>query len=289
MSDDDWLLLKMLYVSQNLSHTAKEFFITQPALSKRLSKIEGEFGITIAKRLRKGLVFTEDGLYLVKKADEILASINEIKNHFLSSAKDMLLIGTSNSFAKYTLLEILKNYNATNKDAVAFVTSATSDHVLNLLMNKTVQIGFARGDSKHNLREMIFSMDLGYIVTKNQATMEEISKMSQVRHSHDCYTIEFVKSWWREHFSTPLTISMEVNDADTTRAMVNAGFGFGVFFKDYLDKIDHEMTCMPMMTADNKPMMRKTAMLYHEKSYKLPYVKKFIDYISSLAPYNKVL
>jgi DNA-binding transcriptional LysR family regulator len=283
MSDDDWLLLKMLYVSQNLSHTAKELFLTQPAISKRLCRIEREFGITIAKRLRKGLIFTEDGLYLAEKADEILSNVNEVKNHFLSSKKNTLLIGTSNSFAKYTLLELLKRYNELHKDAMVFVTSAMSDRILDFVINKRVQVGFVRGEHKHNLEEAIFSMAQGYIVTKHPAGIGAISKLPMIRHSHDRYTMEFMNMWWKEHFVTPMTVGMEVNDADTTLAMVESGFGFGIFFEDYLDKIDHNLFCMPMFWADGKPMMRKTAMLYHKNSSKLSHVRTFIEYISNIA------
>ena len=44
MDDKDFLLIKTLYEEQNITHTAKKLFISQPAISDRLKRLEAEFG-----------------------------------------------------------------------------------------------------------------------------------------------------------------------------------------------------------------------------------------------------
>ena len=47
MDDKDFVLLKTLYEEKNITHTAKRLFMSQPALSDRLKKLEQEFGCTL--------------------------------------------------------------------------------------------------------------------------------------------------------------------------------------------------------------------------------------------------
>ena len=40
MDDKDFLLIKTLYEEQNITHTAKKLFISKPAISDRLKRLE---------------------------------------------------------------------------------------------------------------------------------------------------------------------------------------------------------------------------------------------------------
>jgi DNA-binding transcriptional LysR family regulator len=278
MRDDDWILLKTLDRLKSVSKVAKELYITQPALSKRLSRIEREFGVAVATRSSRGVTLTAEGEYLARTADKILGLVAEAKQHIATPKSNVLLIGTSNTFARFSLLNLIREYNVIHKDAMIFVTSAVSDQVLRLVEDRTVQLGFVRGEHDHNMEEFVYSQDQGWIVTNREVGMDELSAMPLIQHSRDNYTIHFTSKWWDEHFLHPLVIGMKVNDVGITQEMVRSGLGFGVLFDDYISGCEG-LVKMRMLTRDGRPMMRKTSMIYCTESLRLRHVRQFVDFI----------
>lgn len=67
MKDIDWKILTVLYERRSITKAAESLYMTQSALTKRLKAVEEEWGIEIVKRTSRGVVFTEDGHYMVKK------------------------------------------------------------------------------------------------------------------------------------------------------------------------------------------------------------------------------
>ena len=70
MDDKDFLLIKTLYEEQNITHTAKKLFISQPAISDRLKRLEAEFGCQLFIRQPRGILFTSQGEMLVQYVNE---------------------------------------------------------------------------------------------------------------------------------------------------------------------------------------------------------------------------
>ena len=68
--DKDFLLIKTLYEEQNITHTAKKLFISQPAISDRLKRLEAEFGCQLFIRQPRGILFTSQGEMLVQYVNE---------------------------------------------------------------------------------------------------------------------------------------------------------------------------------------------------------------------------
>ena len=67
MKNIDWMILKMLYEKRSMTKAAEALYMTQPALTKRIKAIENEWDVEVVKRSSKGVIFTDEGRYLVKK------------------------------------------------------------------------------------------------------------------------------------------------------------------------------------------------------------------------------
>ena len=82
MKNIDWKILKVLYEKRSITKAADALFMTQSALTKRLQSIESEWGRQLVERTSRGVTFTEDGKYLVQKANIMLDFLQEIWDHF---------------------------------------------------------------------------------------------------------------------------------------------------------------------------------------------------------------
>lgn len=63
--------------SSSLTRAAKQLGVTQPSLSQQLAKLEGALGGRLFDRINNQLVLSDAGQYLLRKAETILAEMDE--------------------------------------------------------------------------------------------------------------------------------------------------------------------------------------------------------------------
>ena len=61
MYNQDYQLLLDLYETQNITKAGQRHFLTQPAVTKRIKRIEEELGCELVLRTQRGIVFTAAG------------------------------------------------------------------------------------------------------------------------------------------------------------------------------------------------------------------------------------
>lgn len=63
--------------SQNITATAKKLFISQPALSASIARLEGDLGVKLFKRQKNRIVLTEAGTMFLTSAKKAIAILDE--------------------------------------------------------------------------------------------------------------------------------------------------------------------------------------------------------------------
>ena len=98
----------------NVSATAQSLFTSQPGISKQIRLLEDELGVEIFARSGKHLThITPAGEQVVKKAGEILAQVNSIKQvaqEFRDEKKGQLSIATTHTQARYALPPVIDRF-----------------------------------------------------------------------------------------------------------------------------------------------------------------------------------
>lgn len=108
----------MVAEEQNITNAAKKLHITQPTLSRQMKEFEESVQAELFIRKNKKLYLTEAGLYLKKRAEEILEldqkTIQELANYQNSILNDQLSIGcveaTNSNFLSKMLEEMIANH-----------------------------------------------------------------------------------------------------------------------------------------------------------------------------------
>ena len=101
----------------NISAAAKKLFISQPAVSKSISKLEEEFPTPLLIRSSKGVKLTETGEILYKQLENAFQAIKqgeEMIRNFAQTGAGSLSIGVSTTLCKYMLMSYLKGFIAEN-------------------------------------------------------------------------------------------------------------------------------------------------------------------------------
>lgn len=127
----------------NISKAAKELYISQPAISKSIQKLEEGVGCKLFSRSSRGVVLTEEGKLLydhVRSAFETLNLGEEKLRRSIELGVGHLKIGVSATLCKYMLLPYLKEFIKQNPHISISITCQSTNETLKLLEDNKIDI-----------------------------------------------------------------------------------------------------------------------------------------------------
>ena len=139
----------------NISRAAKELYISQPAISKAISKLEESLGIKLFSRNSRGVQLTREGAILFQHVNTAFDSIGRGERE-LRRIHDFhignLKIGVSNTLCKYVLLPYLKGFIGKYPHVNIAIESQSTYQTLDMLDARKIDIGLvAEPKSKKGL------------------------------------------------------------------------------------------------------------------------------------------
>lgn len=284
MEDRDWLILQVLYEQKNITKTAQALFISQPALTARLRNIEEEFGIKIVYRTSKGVHFTPQGEYLAKSSTDMLFTLRKIKEHVTdmnSSVAGTLRLGASSYFTMYMLPKLLKAFKHDYPHVEFKLTTTWSRDIFNLVHNQDIHIGFVSSDyGWQNQRHLLFEEPV-CVASASQIDLKNLPKLPRINYQTDSLIKAQIDKWWRENFSVPPSISMEVDKLSTCKEMVVNGLGYGIMPSMIVNNIEN-LHKIIITDKQGNPILRQTWMLYHEDLLEMNIVNAFVHFVKAM-------
>jgi DNA-binding transcriptional LysR family regulator len=280
----DWLILEVLYEQKNITKTAHSLFISQPALTARLRQIEKEFGITIVNRTSKGVQFTPQGEYLAKSSTEMLLKFRRIKEQVLnldSSVMGTLRLGASGYFTVFTLPPLLKQFKQQYPNVEFSVHTNWTKDIFNTVFNQEVHIGFVSADYGWQSQKHLLFEEPIYVASVDDIDLADLPNLPRINYQTDGLIKAMIDKWWRENFSQPPTISMEVDKLTTCKEMVRHGLGYGIMPSRILHDFP-EMRKIMLTDQQGNPIMRGAWMIYHKEDQDLNVMKAFVDFIKAV-------
>ena len=128
----------------NISKAAKELYISQPAISKSIQKLEESVGCKLFSRSSRGVVLTDEGKLLyehVSEAFETLTMGEEKLKRSIELGVGHLKIGGSSTLCKYLLLPYLKEFIRQNPHISISISCQSTNDTLKLLEDNKIDIG----------------------------------------------------------------------------------------------------------------------------------------------------
>lgn len=128
----------------SISHAAKELYISQPAISKSIQKLEDNLNTTLFKRSSRGVTLTADGEILfqhTRDAFETLEEGEEILARHHALGVDQLHIGVSTTLCKYILLPHLQRFIKAYPHVKISISCQSTYQTLTLLEENKIDIG----------------------------------------------------------------------------------------------------------------------------------------------------
>ena len=158
--------------TKNISGAAKELYISQPAISKAISKLEQNLNTTLFIRNSRGVCLTPEGemlfeqihtaFHCIRTGEEKIRLSNELGMGHLS-------IGVSTTLCKYVLLPYLKEFTKQNPHVQISISCQSSIETLEALNNNTIDIGLiGLPETKSNLEVLpVMEIHDTFVTTDN--------------------------------------------------------------------------------------------------------------------------
>jgi len=154
----------------NISHAAKELYISQPAISKAIRRLESDLGVTLFTRTSRGVKLTEEGALFyeyTKSAFDTLSQGEENIKRITQLGIGHLRIGVSTTLCKYILLLSYPHIKITIECQSTFQT-------LDLLQNKKIDIGLIGKPVNRKNLDFYPVMQIEDIFVTTQAYLENL-------------------------------------------------------------------------------------------------------------------
>ncbi len=224
----------------SFSRAAEQLFITQPAVSKRISALENELNTRLFDRIGKHIQLTEAGRALLPSALRILAEVDESKRaigNLNEQVGGKLSIATSHHIGLHRLPPVLRAFTQQYPEVDLDIRFMDSEEACNCVLKGEAELAIATLPEKNwpQLRSQTIWRDpLDIVISSqhpqadlSQISVAALSKIPAILPSQNTFTRELL-----EHAlglnQQNLNIAMETNYLETIKMMVSIGLGWSV-------------------------------------------------------------
>ena len=156
----------------NISKAAKELYISQPAISKAIGKLEDSLGLSLFTRSSRGVQLTSEGEILFEHAREAFEALERGEQELRRIQEfdiGHLRIGVSNTLCKYILLPYLKTFIDQYPHMKVTIESQATAQTLARLEQQKIDLGLVAEPSVRRDLAFIPVMDIQdtFVTTPN--------------------------------------------------------------------------------------------------------------------------
>jgi DNA-binding transcriptional LysR family regulator len=231
----------------SFSIAARQLFLTQPAISKRIKQLEQQFGSILVDRKGRRLQLTQTGRSLLPKAREIINNIQSARQQIAEmegSPVGSISMATSHHIGLHRLPPVLRAYSAQFPDVdldLNFMDSAKACHMIenNELDIAVVTLPFDRSKKLDftpvwNDQLVITCATQHPMYQQESLSFSDLILHPAVLPSRGTFTREAIELALSEVIAE-LNISLETNYLETIKMMVSVGLGWSILPQNMID------------------------------------------------------
>ncbi|EOS24192.1 hypothetical protein C806_02234 [Lachnospiraceae bacterium 3-1] len=274
----------------NISKAAKELYISQPAISKSIQKLEENIGVKLFDRSSRGVTLTSEGELLyahVKSAFETLTSGEEKLRRSIALGIGNLTIGVSSTLCKYILLPYLRDFIKKYPHINISIACHSTHQTLKLLEDGKLDIGLIgkpelfKNIDFYPLREIedIFVASKDYLRNLKIRGVEKqyiLQNSTLLLLDKENMTRQYIDNYF-QNSQTIIQDIIEVSNMDLLIEMSKIGLGIGCAIRDF---VQNELKIGSLVEIPlNLPIPKRFVGFAYKKDAKISKsLKHFIDF-----------
>lgn len=280
----------------NISHAAKELYISQPAISKSISHLEEALNTTLFLRTSRGVKLTPEGKMLYEYTKSAFDTIRQGEEQ-LKKMQDLgiseLHIGVTTTLCKFLLIPILKEFLQQYPHIKFLINCQSPLETISLLESGQLDLGLIIMPSSHNSLEFypyttikdIFVCTEQYLENLKMCSSSPLQESDLLKNANFMMLDKSnVTRQHLDHYLADFHIGenaiLEVTDMDLLIELAKIGVGISGVVKEFVSKELESGELIELSIPFEIPT-RTVAFAHNKSSTNSTTIQNFLKFIDS--------
>lgn len=287
--------------TQNLSRTANEFGLSQPAVTKQIQALEDIYGVLLLERSGRRLKTTEAGETLYNCAREIIKTMDKTEKameEVSESRKGSIYLGASNIPGQYILPVLLKKFKDDFPNISISLDISDTEKIFNKIAERELDIGIVGGWFNNRKVEGFewFQDELVVIIPnshrlaqRKKVGIEELTTERWIFREKGSGTQKALEDILQAHGikKDDLNVYIEAGSTETVIAAVESGMGISIISRWAVTKIDKNRS-IKTLGIDTKNVRRLFYIIYPHQKSRRKSVNSFLEFLKQYDDLKKL-
>jgi DNA-binding transcriptional LysR family regulator len=223
----------------SFTHSGKELFVSQSAVSYSMKALESDIGCRLFDRLGKKVILTQAGETLLHYAEKILTEMESARASIERLGKwghTRLRLGASITACEHILPPVLRELKERFPQCLISISPGDTHEVIEALQQNAIDLALSlqpKNDDRFEFRplftdEMVFVLGPSHPwAERGRVVREEIPRQNYVLYSKSSYTFQVVEEYFREEAMVLNTV-IELGSMEAIKELVKLGLGISI-------------------------------------------------------------
>lgn len=242
-------LYKIFYIvakNGSISAAANILFISQPAITFQIKKLEEQLGVSLFTRTKHGVILTEEGKtlfnYVKNGMENIINGENAITN-LKNLDSGTIRIGVSTTICRYILMPHLEKFHEKYPKIDIQINNNLSNNLLKELRNGNLDIlimFLPENDNKDlilkpitDVQDIFVGNKKYYDLTKGKLNIKNLKSYPLILPSSSSNSRTHLNKYLKEN-NCDINPKLEVVSYNLIIDLIKAGFGIGYATKEFI-------------------------------------------------------
>ena len=282
--------LKLFYFAAkygNLSAAAEALYITQPAVTKGIQRLQEYYGIKFVNRFGKKLALTNAGEVLYGIAEKIFqleTQAEESLRDFQQRKRGHIRIHASESFGAYYLPSIIDPFVKLYPHIRVSVNILPTEQVVDNTVNLNNDLGFISYPIEHKklmVKEILedtlvlIAPSSHPFTRKDRLEPRDLEGQSMIMHENGSAPRRATDEFIRKH-SISISIPLELSNNEAIKRAVQGGSGVALISRKVASE-EIQTGKLKAIPLSDQYMSRKFYMVHHKDKYFSEPLKNLIE------------
>ena len=265
---------------------AKSLFLSQPALSERIKKLEAEVDQGLFERVGNGVRLTSAGRALLPYAERTMETLRQGREAVQAakpSSGGALLIASARNVGTYVLPDIVAKFRQRFPVDV-HISSGRSTEVLQMVLNQDAHIGVCRALTHPQVETVNLYQENVVLVThprhrfaaQGHASITEVANEPLILYDRESFYFLLIERACRESGITP-RVHMMLDSIEATKQMVERGLGISFLPLSSIRKEVSQGTIAHVPLTEGHKVTLDTAAILMRRVPHAPAVRAFLQ------------
>lgn len=231
---------------QNITKASKMLYISQPAVTMNIKKLEEQLEMTLFVRTKRGVTLTNEGQVLYEHVKEAMESIKIGENKIANLKKlesGNIRIGIGTTLTKHFLINHLDAFHKKYPKVTINIDTSITSEILKNLENGKIDLAIITTEKNVNKNlNIVYSEDIQDIFVANKdykdkinktIKLEELNNYPLLLQSHNSNIQEFLDKFLSKN-NIELNSFMELASYSLAIDFAKIGFGISFITKNYV-------------------------------------------------------